>query len=70
MSGRKTYMWNPSMLARCCGESWSWSFLLEESLHLSKRIAFDSKFDFDKVKDAFDRLNTGHPRGKAVTNIT
>lgn len=46
------------------------SLFLEEILNLPKdKIIIESIFEFDQVKEAFDRLNTGRTRGKLVVKI-
>jgi D-arabinose 1-dehydrogenase-like Zn-dependent alcohol dehydrogenase len=32
-------------------------------------ISIDSVFEFEKAKDAFERLNTGRARGKVVIKV-
>ncbi|KAF3063537.1 Reticulon-4-interacting protein 1, mitochondrial [Daldinia childiae] len=80
--GRYIYLWNPQMLLRavvgkiglgqsytCINLEFSTSFL-KELLDLPKdKIVIDSVFEFDQVKEAFDKLNTGRVRGKLVINV-
>lgn len=43
---------------------------LEEALEIEKeKIAVDSTFSFDQVKEALERLNSGRCRGKVVVEI-
>lgn len=83
MGGRNIYLWNPQMLLRALvgraglGPSYTCVNLecrtsyLEEVLQLPKdKIIIDSTFDFDHVQEAFERLNTGHARGKVVIKIS
>ncbi|KAI1370680.1 alcohol dehydrogenase [Hypoxylon crocopeplum] len=81
--GRHIYLWNPQMLLRalfgriglgpsytCINIEFKSSFL-EEVLSLPKdKIILDSTFEFNQVKEAFDRLNTGRTRGKIVIKVT
>ncbi|KAI6091435.1 alcohol dehydrogenase [Hypoxylon rubiginosum] len=80
--GRHIYLWNPQMLLRalagrtglgcsytCVNIEFNHTFL-EEVLRLSQdKIIIDSIFEFEKVKEAFDKLNTGRTRGKIVINV-
>lgn len=82
MGGRNIYLWNPQMFLRallgkagfgrsytCVNLLFKTSFL-EESLQLPKeKIIIDSTFDFDQVKEAFEKLNTERTRGKVVVRI-
>jgi reticulon-4-interacting protein 1, mitochondrial len=82
MGGRNIYLWNPQMLLRslfgrvglgssytCVNLKFKYSFL-EGILRLpKKKIIIDSTFDFEQVRDAFDRLNTSRTRGKVVIRI-
>lgn len=80
--GRYIYFWNPQMLLRalagrlglgrsytCINLEFNHSFL-EEVLRLPQdKIAINSMFELDKVREAFDRLNTGRTRGKIVIKV-
>jgi len=82
MGGRSVYLWNPQMMLRallgraglgrsytCINLEFRKSFL-EEILTLPKeKIMIDSTFDFNQVKEAFERLNTGRTTGKVVVKI-
>ncbi|OIW25366.1 alcohol dehydrogenase [Coniochaeta ligniaria NRRL 30616] len=83
MGGRNIYFWNPQMLLRALagrislGSSYTCVNLdckrsyLEEVLRLPKeKIIIDSTFDFDHVREAFDKLNTSRTRGKVVIKIS
>ncbi|KAF7531381.1 hypothetical protein G7054_g8910 [Neopestalotiopsis clavispora] len=82
MGGRYTYLSNPQMLSRAlCGRvglgpSYTCINLeykdayLKEALTLPKnKIIIDSVFDFDQVREAFERLNTGRVKGKVVVQV-
>lgn len=83
MGGRNIYFWNPQMLLRallgriglgrsytCINLLFKYPFL-EEILRLPKeKIIIDSTFDFDHVREAFERLNTGRTRGKVVIRVS
>lgn len=83
MGGRSAYFWHPQMLLRalwgklglgpsytCVNLLYKTAFL-EEILRLlpMEKIVIDSTFEFDQVKEAFERLNTGRTRGKVVIKI-
>lgn len=83
MGGANTYLWNPQMVLRallgrvgfgpsytCVNLEFKYPFL-EEILSLPKdTIIIDSTFDFNQVREAFDRLNTGRTRGKVIVRVT
>ncbi|KAI5209101.1 GroES-like protein [Aureobasidium subglaciale] len=82
MGGAATYLWNPKMTIRTLvgrlglGKSYECVNLafrkdwLEETLNLDRsKIIIDSKWEFDQVKDAFAKLNTGRARGKVVVMV-
>lgn len=82
MGGAAIYFWNPQMVARMLlgraglGKSYDCVNLefrkdwLEETLSLDKeKIIIDSTWEFEQVKEAFEKLNTGRARGKVIVNV-
>ncbi|GAB7352680.1 hypothetical protein MBLNU459_g3041t1 [Dothideomycetes sp. NU459] len=82
MGGAMIYLWNPQMLLRNFLGRWGLGLkydcvnlafdrgYLEEALRLDKqKIAVDSTFEFDQVREAFERLNTGRTRGKVIVKV-
>ncbi len=83
MGGSALYLTHPRMVLRWLlgylglGNSYECIILdakkewLEEATKLDpdKEIFIDSTFDFDRVKEAFERLDTGRARGKVVVEI-
>ncbi|KKY33989.1 putative reticulon-4-interacting protein mitochondrial precursor [Diaporthe ampelina] len=83
MGGANTYLWNPQMVLRallgrfglgpsytCVNLEFKYPYL-EEILSLPKdKIIIDNTFDFNQVREAFDRLNTGRARGKVIVRVT
>lgn len=80
--GRYIYFWNPQMLLRVIlgrvglGRSYTCinlefnSTFLEEILSLPKdKIIIDGVFEFNQVKEAYDKLNVGRTRGKLVIRV-
>ncbi|KAG9783969.1 hypothetical protein KCU88_g2935, partial [Aureobasidium melanogenum] len=80
MGGSALYLTHPRMVARWLlgyvglGKSYECILFdarkewLEETtkLHPEKDVIIDSVFEFEKAKEAFERLNTGRARGKVV----
>ncbi|KAI1267571.1 NAD(P)-binding protein [Xylariaceae sp. FL1019] len=79
MGGAFIYLGNPRMVLRtvlgwtglmpsyaCFNLSLRSSYLRELSCLPKDKIIVDSTYDFDHVKEAFERLNTGRTRGKVV----
>ncbi|KAI2472878.1 alcohol dehydrogenase [Annulohypoxylon bovei var. microspora] len=80
--GRHVYLWNPQMALRalggktglgssytCTNIEFRYPFL-EEVLSLPQdKIIIDWIFEFDQVKEAFDKLNTGRTRGKLIIKV-
>ncbi|KAI9152372.1 Reticulon-4-interacting protein 1 [Paramyrothecium foliicola] len=82
MGGSYTYIFNPQMMWRAVlgklrlGPSYtcinlkyndSW---LKEAISLPKdKIHIDSIFEFSKVREAFERLNTGRTQGKVIIRV-
>jgi NADPH:quinone reductase-like Zn-dependent oxidoreductase len=82
MGGRNIYLWNPQMLLRallgrvgiggsytCVNLEFRKAFLEEIKRLPKEKIVIDSTFEFDQVREAFERLNTGRTRGKVVVRI-
>ncbi|KAI1622524.1 alcohol dehydrogenase [Exophiala viscosa] len=82
MGGSALYLTHPRMVARWLlgwlglGNSYECILLdarrewLEEAAGLSeKKIEIDSVFEFEKTKEAYERLHTGRARGKVVVEI-
>lgn len=83
MGGAMIYLWNPQMFVRwLMGRLGLWSVeydcanidmqkpWLEEAAHLPQdKLIIDSVFEFDKAKEAFERLNTSRARGKVVVKV-
>jgi len=82
MGGAAIYLWNPQMLIRSWlgrfGLSYAYDCVnlelkrpfLEETLRLPQdKIIIDSTYEFDQVREAFERLNTGRARGKIVVRV-
>ncbi|KAG9694891.1 NAD(P)-binding protein, partial [Aureobasidium melanogenum] len=82
MGGAAIYLWNPKMVIRTLlgkmnlGASYDCVNLefrkewLEETLNLDRnKIIIDSTWNFDQVKEAFAKLNTGRARGKVVVKV-
>ena len=82
MGGAAIYLWNPQMLIRSwlgrLGLSYVYDCVnlelkrpfLEETLRLpADKIIIDSTYNFDQVREAFERLSTGRARGKIVIRV-
>ncbi|KAL2417772.1 hypothetical protein ABEF95_010229 [Exophiala dermatitidis] len=83
MGGSALYLTHPRMVARWLlgyvglGKSYECILLdarkewLEETTKLDpeKDVIIDSVFEFEKAKEAFERLNTGRARGKVVVEV-
>lgn len=82
MGGAAIYLWHPKMVMRTllgrmglgrsydCVNFQSRKDWLEETLGLDRsKIVIDSTWEFDQVKEAFAKLNTGRARGKVVVKV-
>lgn len=82
MGGAALYLTHPRMVLRwflgylgvgrsyeCINLDNSAGFLREVSRLQPEDVVVDSVFEFDRVKDAFERLDTGRCRGKVVVNM-
>ncbi|KAK8106171.1 hypothetical protein PG999_009530 [Apiospora kogelbergensis] len=83
IGGKVIYLWNPQMVLRALlgriglGPSYTCINLevehsnLEGVLRLpTDKIFIDSTYDFDQVREAFDRLNSSRARGKIIVRIS
>ena len=83
MGGAAIYLWNPQMLVRSWLGRFGFSYaydcvnlelkrpFLAETLRLPQdKIIIDSTYNFDQVREAFERLNTGRARGKVVVKVS
>lgn len=82
MGGNLIYWWNPQMFVRNLLGRWGFGAKydcvnlefkkewLEEVKGIEReKIAVDSTFKFDEVREAFERLNTGRTRGKVIVRV-
>jgi NADPH:quinone reductase-like Zn-dependent oxidoreductase len=83
MGGSMLYLVSPRMVLRKLlgaigwGEHYDCIILKQDAGYLQEavdtltkdRILIDSSFEFDRVKEAFERLNTGRARGKVVVEV-
>lgn len=82
MGGRNTYLWNPQMLLRALlgkvgmGKGYTCVNLIFRKEYVvtvlgleKEKVVIDSVFDFEHVKEAFEKLIEGRTRGKVVVRI-
>lgn len=83
MGGAMIYLWNPQMAVRwAMGKMGVWGVeydcsniqMVKEWLEEVKevpqeKVVIDSAFEFERAKEAFERLNTGRARGKVVVKV-